>query len=182
MKRILPLALSIVLAASLCACGKSETPTENAAAETPSEPAQGSAVEKPQAAAPRTPPPATKPAETRAPAEPAAPTADSKAQRAGLGVIFVTDVKEGIFRVKVDNAKVFETAFQGGSFGSKETRVEKELRLDSGDRHLKFAVVDKSNGRVVVREYTMGFKPKSHHVVKLTLTGNDNAMNLEIKE
>jgi len=173
MKKLFALAIIAVLAMAMAACAPSEEPAEQ---ETP--------AEKP---APAKPAPA-KPADDAKPAEgddakPAEGDDVEKKEMAGLGVIFVTDLKKGIFRVKADGENLVDHTFEGGSgMMKKEVRVERELKLAAGEHKMKFVVVDTEEEAKGFKEHVMIFEPKSHHVVKIKAKGGAKNIAMEILE
>ena len=173
---LLLLAMSTMVACNLLAPNKQQ---ENAPAENqPAEEAQP--AQQPKATTPAQP---KAEAETATKTEEAEPEVPAKVPKAGLGVIFVTDMKEGTLRVKVDGERAYESAFQrGSSLTDKELRIEKELTFPSGTRELRFAVLDGSGRRVAMKEYKMVFDPKTHHTVKIAVMGDKMEMTLEMIE
>jgi glucose/arabinose dehydrogenase len=171
---LLLLAMSTMVACNLLAPNKQQ---ENAPAE--NQPAESTqTMQQPEATTPAKPK-----TETATKTEEAAPAVPEKVPKAGLGVIFLTDMKEGTLRVKIDGERAYESAFQrGSSFTDKELRIEKELTFPSGQHELRFAVLDGSGKRVAMKEYKMVFDPKTHHAVKISVLGDKMEMTLEMIE
>ncbi|MGA9752483.1 MAG: hypothetical protein WBS54_11915 [Acidobacteriota bacterium] len=119
--------------------------------------------EKPAATQPATPQTATQPATSPAtpPATPATTETTAKGKKAGLGVIFTTDLEKGSFRLKSDNDVLIDHTFSG-----KDVRVTRELLLPAGAHQLKFVVADERGARGV-RTMDVTYQPGTHHVIKV---------------
>lgn len=201
-KKLLTLLVGIILAAVLVSCSltdmfkkKEEPPPQpqEEQVEPPQQPAEEQ-VEPPQqppttppAERPVTPPPAkkdtTKPAEPAKPEEPAVKE-EENLPKAGLGVIFVTNVRTGAFRVKIDDQKppAIDHSFQGKKGGkAEEIRHEQELKFPPGNHKFKFVCED-NEGSKGVKEIDLGFAPGQHKVVKITVKGAPGDIKLEIIE
>ena len=109
----------------------------------------------PQTTAQPAPPPATPPA------TPATTETPVKVKKAGLGVIFTTDLEKGSFRLKSDNDILIDHTFSG-----KDVRVTRELLLPAGAHQLKFVVADEKGARGV-RTMDVTYQPGTHHVIKV---------------
>ncbi len=198
-RKLLTLLVGIILAAVLLSCSltdmfkkKEEPPPQpqEEQVEPPQPPAEEQA-EPPQqppttppAEKPVTPPPAkkdtTKPAEPAKPEEPA--VEEEKVPKAGLGVIFVTNVRTGAFRVKMDDEKVIDHSFQGKKSGkADEIRHEQELKFPPGEHKFKFVCED-NEGSKGVKEMALVFAPGQHKVVKIIVKGAPGDIKLEILE
>lgn len=199
-KKLLTLFVGIILAAILVSCSltdmfkkKEEPPPQpqEEQVEPPQQPAEEQA-EPPQqppttppAQKPVTPPPpkkdTTKPAE---PAKPEEPTEEAKVSKAGLGVIFVTNVRTGAFRVKMDDQKppAIDHSFAGKKGGkAEELRFERELKFEPGAHKFKFVCED-NEGSKGIKEIDWNFSPGQHKVVKITVMGAPGDIKLEVIE
>jgi type IV secretory pathway VirB10-like protein len=107
---------------------------------------------------------------------------EEKVPMAGMGVIFVTNVRTGAFRVKIDDDKVIDHTFQGKSSGkADEIRYEKELKFPPGDHKFKFVCED-NQGSKGTKELSLSLQPREHKVVKVTVKGAPGDIKLEILE
>ena len=159
-----------------------EPPPAVATAPEPSTPAepkpQSSPAPKPRPSTPTA--PAPKPAPSAAPPTPSQNPVDQgttvpppKVKKAGLGVIFQGNIKQGQFRVKADNVLVYELAFSG-----KDTRATKELLLEPGQHLMKFVVID-AKGVRGVKDETMNFNPGRHQTVRVSVKDTPGAIVVE---
>lgn len=191
-KKLLVLLVGLTLAAVLLSCGitdlfkgKEEAEPRQQEEETVVPPAE-EVVPPPEE--PVAPPPAkeaTEPAKPK-PKEPAKPEEPAKEEekvaKAGLGVIFVTNVRTGEFRVKIDNKLIIEHSFSGKKGGkAEELRFERELKFEPGNRNFKFVCED-NQGSKGVKELPLVFNPGQHKVVKISVIGAPGDMKLEILE
>lgn len=123
-----------------------------------------------------------KPVEEAKPAEETKPVEEEKVPKAGLGVIFVTNVRTGVFRVKIDGEKVFDHSFSGKRSGkAKEQRFEREFKFPPGEHKFKFVCEDNQGSRGV-KEMAMVFKPGEHKVVRIVVKGAPGDIKLELLE
>jgi hypothetical protein len=104
------------------------------------------------------------------------PPAEVREAKAFLGVIFVTDLKEGMFRVKSDKETLLDHSFSG-----KDVRVERELKVPAGTQTLKFIVINKSGARGI-RTLDVNYKTRSHHTVRVVCKESPGNIALEILE
>jgi len=191
MKKWLLLSILVLAAVLLVACKPAEQPAEEAEPAEQAAPAPAPTPERPAVTPGEPAAEATSEGEAEAPeaeAEGDEATEDGedaepeKVAKAGLGVIFVTEMEEGLFRVKANDEKLVEHTFQrGSSITGKEIRVERELTFPAGETTLKFVVQDPA-GMKAYKEHTMVFAPKSHHVIKIKVKDNPSTMALEILE
>ncbi|HNQ77543.1 MAG TPA: hypothetical protein PK747_08905 [Acidobacteriota bacterium] len=197
-KKLLTLLVGIVLAAVLLSC--SLTDMFKKKEEPPPQPPQEEQVEPPQPPVeeteppppppqeePVTPPPSkpkTKPAEPVKSEEPAEPVEEEKIPKAGLGVIFITNVRTGAFRVKIDDQKppAIDHSFAGKKGGkADELRFERELKFEPGAHKFRFVCED-NEGSKGVKELDMNFAPGQHKVVRVVVKGAPGDIKLEILE
>lgn len=197
-KKLLTLFVGIILAAVLLSC--SLTDMFKKKEEPPPQPPQEEQVEPPQPPVeeteppppppqeePVTPPPSkpkTKPAEPVKPEEPAEPVEEEKVPKAGLGVIFITNVRTGAFRVKIDDQKppAIDHSFAGKKGGkADELRFERELKFEPGAHKFRFVCED-NEGSKGVKELDMNFAPGQHKVVRVVVKGAPGDIKLEILE
>ena len=95
----------------------------------------------------------------------------TKKEKAGFGMIFVTNIKTGTLKVKVDKKVKLTHSFQrGSSFTRKNLEFDKEFRVKAGPHKVKFIVTDDAGSRGV-KAMDMNFKPNSHHVFKVIVKG-----------
>lgn len=198
-KKLLTFLAGIILAAVLLSC--SLTDMFKKKEEPPTQPPQEEQVEPPQPPVEETEPPppppqekpstpapskpSTKPAEPVKPAEPAEPAVEEeKVPKAGLGVIFITNVRTGAFRVKMDDQKppAIDHSFAGKKGGkADELRFERELKFEPGAHKFRFVCED-NEGSKGVKELDMNFAPGQHKVVKVVVKGAPGDIKLEILE
>ena len=115
------------------------------------------------------------PAATNVPDEttepPAAVEEPVKKEKAGFGMIFVTNIKTGTLKVKVDKKVKLTHSFQrGSSISSKDLEFDKEFKVKAGPHKVKFIVTDDAGSRGV-KAMDMNFQPNSHHVFKVIVKG-----------
>jgi len=192
-KKLLTLIVGVVLAAILISCSitdmfkkKAEEPQQPPAEEQtepppppPTEPPPTPPPKKP-VTPPVTPKDTTKPVDDKGTATPA--EEEVKVPKAGLGVIFVTNVRTGAFRVKMDDEKVIDHSFQGKERGkADEIRHEQELKFPPGEHKFKFVCED-NQGSKGVKEMALVFNPGQHKVVKVIVKGAPGDIKLEILE
>lgn len=197
-KKLLTIIIGIILVAVLVSCnwsnlfkGKEEvTPPEQEQQQT--EPPAEEQQPPQQPVTPPPPPPketkpkppaeTQKPAEETKPEEETKPVEEEKVPQAGLGVIFVTNVRTGAFRVKVDDEKLIDHSFAGKQSGkAEEQRFERELKFPPGEHKFKFVCED-NQGSKGVKEMAMVFKPGEHKVVKIVVKGAPGDIKLELLE
>ncbi|MEW5764750.1 MAG: hypothetical protein ACOYXN_03805 [Acidobacteriota bacterium] len=104
------------------------------------------------------------------------PPAEVREAKAFLGVIFITDLKEGMFRVKSDTDTLLDHSFSG-----KDIRVERELKVPAGTQTLKFIVINKAGARGI-RTLDVNYKPRTHHTVRVVCKESPGNIALEILE
>lgn len=200
-KKLFTVLIGLILVVVLISCnlsnlfkGKEEVqPPTQQEEEQQSEPP---VIEEQQPQEPKTPPPPppqkeTKPkppAETQKPVketqtqEETKPAEEEKIPQAGLGVIFLTNVRTGAFRVKVDDEKLIDHSFMGKQSGkADEKRFERELKFPPGEHKFKFVCED-NQGSKGVKEMAMVFKPGEHKVVKVVVKGAPGDIKLELIE
>jgi hypothetical protein len=196
-KKLLTLLVGLILAAILVSC--SITDLFNKKEETPP-PAQEEQETQPPPPPPETQKPVTKPTKPVAPPKDTTKPADKNTTgetktaeetaaeenipKAGLGIIFVTNVRTGAFRVKVDDQKppAIDHSFAGKKGGkAEEQRYEQELKFPPGEHKFKFVCED-NQGSKGIKEETFVFKPGQHKVVRITVKGAPGDIKLEIVE
>lgn len=198
-RKIVTLIIALILVMVLVSCnlsnlfkGKEEVPPPAQEEEKPVEQPPATEEQEPKEPVnPPTPPKEVKPkqpAETKKPVEETKPKEETKpveeekVPEAGLGVIFVTNVRTGAFRVKVDNEKIIDHSFQGKQSGkAEEKRFERELKFPPGEHKFKFVCED-NQGSKGVKEIAMVFKPGEHKVVKVVVMGAPGDIKLELLE
>ena len=180
MKKLIGIALVIILAAAFVACGPAEKPAEET---TPEQPVATPAPTPPPAPAP------AKPAPAEGTEEPKGEEGkgeegegeEAKGEKASMGIIFESDLSAGTFRIKMDGEKVHEEGFSGGSanpINKKMARIEKHLNFEVGQHEFKFVVLDK-DGNKGVQEHKMIFGPGDHKVIKLEV--EKSPKNIQMK-
>ncbi|MGC8762285.1 MAG: hypothetical protein ACP5VN_01425 [Acidobacteriota bacterium] len=115
-----------------------------------------------------TPPPAT--------TQPQNPVTPPKDEHAFLGVIFVTDMQAGAFKVKTDKETLMDHSFSG-----KHVRVTRELKVPAGSQTLKFIVFNDKGVRGI-RTLDVNYKPKSHHTIRVVNKKSPGNIVLEVLE
>jgi hypothetical protein len=192
-KKLLTLLVGLMLVAVLVSCnfsnlfkGKEEVPPpqqEEQETQPPPPPEETKPVTPPKK--PVTPPPkdTTKPADKTTTGTAGTEEAVTEpVPKAGLGVIFVTNVRTGAFRVKIDDEKVIDHSFAGKKGGkAEEMRFERELKFEPGERKFKFVCED-NQGSKGVKEMALVFNPGQHKVVKIIVKGSPGDIKLEILE
>ena len=138
----------------------SPAPAAPPTAPPPNQPA--STQPTPPPAAPAT-APATPGASANAPAAPTEP-AEAKVKKALIGVVFTTNLAQGTFRVKVDEAVLLDHSFSG-----EKTRVARELKAEPGKRMVRFVVTD-AKGVRGLREETMNLESGKHYTLRVVNT------------
>lgn len=113
-------------------------------------------------------PPATTP--------PTTPVPPPKEEHAFLGVIFVTDMEAGSFKVKTDKDTLMDHSFSG-----KDIRVSRELKVPAGSQTLKFIVFNDKGVRGI-RTLDVNYKPKSHHTIRVVNKESPGNIVLEVLE
>lgn len=107
---------------------------------------------------------------------------EQKVPKAGLGVIFITNIRTGVFRVKMDDEKIYEQFFQGRKSGkAEELRFEKEFKFEPGSHKFKFVCEDNQGSRGI-KELDLNFQPGQHKVIKITAKGAPGDIKLEMIE
>lgn len=198
-KKLLTIVVGLILAVVLVSCNLSnlfkgkeevqppaqeEQQTQPPAKEQqpPQVPVTPPPPQKPKETKPKPPAETQKPAEETKPKEETKPAEEKKVPEAGLGVIFVTNVRTGVFRVKVDDEKQIDHSFSGKQSGrADEQRLERELKFPPGEHKFKFVCED-NQGSKGVKEMTMVFKPGEHKVVKVVVKGAPGDIKLELLE
>jgi hypothetical protein len=133
----------------------------------PRTPASGTSTTTPPPAATTPPPAAT---------TPATPVPPPKSEHAFLGVIFVTDMKAGAFKVKTNEETIMDHSFSGNNI-----RVARELKVPAGTQTLKFVVINDKGVRGI-RTLDVNYKPKSHHTIRVVNKESPGNISLEILE
>jgi len=107
---------------------------------------------------------------------PATPVPPPREEHAFLGVIFVTDMEAGAFKVKTDKETLMDHSFSG-----KNVRVTRELKVPAGTQTLKFIVFNDKGVRGI-RTLDVNYKPKSHHTIRVVNKESPGNISLEILE
>ncbi len=108
--------------------------------------------------------------------QPTTPVTPPKEEHAFLGVIFVTDMEAGSFKVKTDKDTLMDHSFSG-----KDVRVTRELKVPAGSQTLKFIVFNDKGVRGI-RTLDVNYKPKSHHTIRVVNKESPGNIVLEVLE
>lgn len=155
---------------------ETQQPQEEPKVATPPPPSQPPQQEKPKT---KTPPPKETPKELE---QPQTTEEAEEVPPAGMGIIFVTNVRTGVFRVKMDDEKIIEHSFSGKKSGkAEEQRFTREIKFVPGEHKFKFVCEDNQGSRGV-KELSLSLKPREHKVIKVTVKGAPGDMKLEILE
>jgi len=111
---------------------------------------------------------------------------------AGLGVKLVTNLRSGVFRVKVNDELKAEHSFQNQAKGKNPLKLKKflkaqdiqwakEFKVPAGECKIKVVIEDNGGSRDS-RVMNMNFKPNSHHAIRVVCRGAPGDMRVEIIE
>jgi hypothetical protein len=109
---------------------------------------------------------------------------------AGLGVKLVTNLRSGVFRVKVNDELKAEHSFSNQGKGksllklkkfmkAKDMEWGKEFKVPAGECKIKVVIEDNQGSRGD-RVMNMNFKPNSHHAIRVVCRGAPGDMQVEI--
>jgi len=156
----------LVILVSACNFGPDDEPPPS------SDPVVDQPVDQPTPA-PSNPHPSSHPSTTPTPPQDTPPDdTPVETEPVKLGVIFITDIKSGTFKIKAGE-KVSTNHFQ--ATGNDLTRVEANLLFPSDVKQLKFVVRDDKGGKGK-RGLPIHWKPGTSHVIKVKSVGSPNSI------
>lgn len=109
---------------------------------------------------------------------------------AGLGVKLVTNLRTGVFRVKINNELKAEHSFSNSQknlkslkkfMHTKDSEWAKEFKVPAGDNKIKLVIEDNQGSRGT-KVVPMHFKAGQHHALRVVVRGAPGDMRVEVIE
>jgi hypothetical protein len=130
------------------------------------------------------------PSDNRSYHPPRSTHSDDNEGTAGLGVQLVTNLRSGVFRVKVNDELKAEHSFTNQAKSKNPLKLKKfmkaqdmewgkEFKVPAGECKIKVVIEDNQGSRGD-RVMNMNFKPNSHHAIRVVVRGAPGDMRVEI--